>query len=74
MATIHQQIKKLEEDAGLIYSLQSKAKTDGGRLTEAGVDMVYAFIRGGMNQTEVAKLLSITPGAVSQQVAKMNLK
>jgi|APCry1669191674_1035369.scaffolds.fasta_scaffold53588_1 DNA-binding MarR family transcriptional regulator len=74
VGSIHQQIKKLEADASLIYLLQSKAKTDTGRLTQVGVDMVFACIRGGMSQTDVAKLLDITPSAVSQQAAKMDLR
>jgi DNA-binding MarR family transcriptional regulator len=72
--SLHQQIKRLEADAGLIYLLQSKAKTEAGRLTPAGVDIVAACARGGMSQADIAKLLGITPAAVSQQVAKMSPK
>lgn len=72
--SIHQQIKRLETDAELIYTLRDKAKTDGGKLTTMGVDILYSCVRSGMSQTDVAKLLDITPAAVSQQVAKMNIK
>jgi DNA-binding MarR family transcriptional regulator len=74
VGAIHQQIKRLEADASLIYLLQSKAKTDAGRLTPVGVDIVAACVRGGMSQADIAKLLDITPAAVSQQVAKLNPK
>jgi len=46
VGAIHQQIKRLEADASLIYLLQSKAKTDAGRLTPVGVDIIAACVRG----------------------------
>jgi DNA-binding MarR family transcriptional regulator len=71
MATIHQQIKKLEADADLIYKIREKAKTDGGRLTTFGKDFLYACVKSEIPNSDIAKILDVTQSAVSQNAAAL---
>jgi DNA-binding MarR family transcriptional regulator len=71
MATIHQQIKKLESDADLIYTLRDLAKTDGGRLTTFGKDFLHACVVNAVPQSTIAKILGVTSSAVNQNAAKL---
>lgn len=71
MATIHQQIKKLEADAEIAYSIQERAKTPGGRLTNLGKDVLYALVKNDVPPSEIAKILDITPSAVVQNAKKI---
>lgn len=71
MATLQQQIKRLEKDADLTVSLREAAKTTGGRLTPLGKDLLHALVNNDFPQTEIAKLLDITPSAVSQSASKI---
>lgn len=79
MASIHdqiralqQQIGRLEESDNLLLLLQSKAKTEGGRLTQFGKDILLACHNNDVTVTETAKILNVTPSAVTQNVAKIN--
>lgn len=71
MATLQQQLKRLEKDADLTVSLRDAAKTTGGRLTPLGKDLLHALVNNDFPQTEIAKLLDITPSAVSQSASKI---
>lgn len=70
MAT-HQQMKRLEKEADLVYALREAGKTEGGRMSELGVDVIYALLKNDYPQTDIAKLFDITPSAVSQWATKM---
>jgi hypothetical protein len=56
------QILEMDRDLGALRSL---LKTDGGRLTPAGRAVVRQGIQSGMQQAALARLLEITPAAVS---------
>lgn len=71
MATLQQQIKRLEKDADLAVALRDAAKSSGGRLTPLGKDLLHALVNNDFPQNEIAKLLDITPSAVSQSAAKI---
>jgi len=71
MATIHQQIKRLEADADLVYVFRDKAKTDSGRLTTFGKDFLHACVENDIPQSFIAKILGVTPSAVNQNAAKL---
>lgn len=71
MATLQAQIKRLEKDAGLVIDLREVAKSEGGRLTPLGKDLLHALINNGYPNGEIAKLLDITPSAVSQNATKL---
>jgi len=71
MATLQQQLKRLEKDADLVIGLRDAAKTSGGRLTPLGKDLLHALVNNGFPNVEIAKLLDITPSAVSQAAAKI---
>jgi DNA-binding MarR family transcriptional regulator len=71
MATLLHQLKRLEKDADLVISIRDAAKTDGGRLTQLGKDLLHALVNNDFPQTEIAKLLDITPSAVSQHAGKI---
>ncbi len=67
MATAEQTIKRLEKYADLVDDLRSAAKTETGRLTPLGVSLIDALAGGGYQQAQIARLLDITPAAVSQR-------
>ena len=47
-----------------------RSKTAGGRLTEYGREFIALNKRHGVRQIDVAHMLDITPGAVSQHYNK----
>ena len=68
---IRRYLKLMENEVSLIIELRELAKTDGGRMTKFGKDLI-ALVRDETDakQAFVAKLLDITPGAVSQHYNK----
>lgn len=71
MATIHQQLKRLEADADLIYKIRERAKTDGGRLTTFGKNFLHTCVEDEMPNGMIAKILEVTPSAVTQNAAAL---
>jgi hypothetical protein len=67
---IRKQLKVLEDWAAPLEVLREAAKTDGGRLTAYGREFIALNKRHGVRQVDVAKMLDITPGAVSQHYNK----
>lgn len=67
---IRGQVKQLEAEAGLVSELRVLAKTDGGRMTEFGREIISSAKKNGIQQAFIAKLLAISPGAVSQHYSK----
>lgn len=70
--TLQQQIRRLEESDNLLLQIQGKAKTEGGRLTQFGKDILLACHNNDVTVTETARLLNVTPSAVTQNVAKID--
>jgi len=68
MATspIQQQIQQLEAKAATLDSIVAVAKTPGGRLTEDGKNLVFILRRAGMSKSDVAKVLHVTPAALTK--------
>jgi hypothetical protein len=65
--TLTQQLEdQLEEEVYLIEEFRRLSKTKGGRLTQLGKHFLIFAKENDMKQSYVAKLLDITPGAVSQ--------
>jgi hypothetical protein len=64
MIRIH--LKSLEKQANLVHELRDLAKSDGGRLTLFGRELVRLAKQNEVQQSFVAKLLDISAGAVSQ--------
>lgn len=62
---IRKQLKVMENEIGLLESLRDEAKTEGGRMTQFGRELIALAKAKGLKQSLVAKLLDITPGAVS---------
>jgi len=68
--TIRNKLREIENELALIESLRMAAKTEGGRLSAFGRDLLKAAKVAGVKQAFMAKLLDITPGAVSQHYNK----
>lgn len=67
---IRKQLKVLEGQLELIEGLRDLAKTDGGRMTDFGRALIAAAKDANVKQAYVARLLEISPGAVSQHYNK----
>ena len=67
---IRMHLKALEKDAELVSELRQHAKTEGGRLSLFGREIVRLAKQNDIKQAFVAKLLDITAGAVSQHYNK----
>ena len=60
--TIARQILEMDRDLGTLRSL---LKSEGGRLTPAGRAVIRQGLQAGLQQAKIARLLEITPAAVS---------
>lgn len=67
---IRQHLKSLELDVDLLAELRRLSKTEGGRLTDVGREFLRFARRMELKQSFVAKLIDITPGAVSQHYTR----
>jgi hypothetical protein len=63
-------LKSLERQADLVSELREYAKTEGGRLKLFGRELVRLARQNDLKQAFIAKLLDISPGAVSQHYKK----
>ena len=68
---IRRYLKRMEKEVSLIAELRELSKTDGGRMTYFGKHFI-ALLRDKTDakQAFIAKLLDISPGAVSQHFNK----
>lgn len=67
---IRKQLKAIDAQLDLLVELRDLAKTDGGRMTSFGRALITAAKDAGVKQAFVARLLDISPGAVSQHYNK----
>lgn len=67
---IRKQLRAIELKLALIDELRDLAKTEGGRMTDFGRALIAAAKDAGVKQAYVARLLEISPGAVSQHYNK----
>ncbi|MBC4018589.1 hypothetical protein [Siccirubricoccus deserti] len=58
-------IKQLEADQDVLKQLRADAKTEGGKLTQFGRDVLWAAKKNGIKRADMARLLDITQGAVT---------
>ena len=58
-------IKVLCSSKGNLEMFKSLAKTDSGRLSPIGRAIVAQLLKDGIPQSKIARLLDITPAAVS---------
>ena len=64
---ILRELGKLEADSTLLGLLRTHAKTESGnRLSDFGRAVLVAGRAAGIKQADLARILEITPGAVSQ--------
>lgn len=68
--TIRRLLKELEAQAAIAEDLRAVAKTEGGRLTDFGADLLAVARKHGVKQALMARLLAISAGAVSQHYNK----
>lgn len=68
MATspIQEEIAELVKKAATIDNIVSVSKTSGGRLTDEGKKFVSILRKTGMSKTDVAKVLQVTPAALTK--------
>ncbi|MCW1431581.1 hypothetical protein [Novosphingobium sp. JCM 18896] len=67
---IRKQLKAIEAELELVDGLRDLAKTEGGRMTEFGRALLVAAKDAEVKQSFMARLLGISPGAVSQHYNK----
>lgn len=60
------QIKKLQERSEVLESILKVAKTNGGRITDDGKNLYFILRRSGMTKSQVAKVLDVTPAALTR--------
>lgn len=63
---LQQSIEELEEKSAVLDKLVRVAKTPGGRLTDDGKNLVYILRKAGMPKSDVAKVLHVTPAALTK--------
>lgn len=68
--TIRRKLKEVEAALQLLEGLRDAAKTDAGRMTDFGRVLLAGARDAGIKQSFMAKLLAISPGAVSQHYNK----
>lgn len=63
---LEKQIKELEDRSRILDSILAKAKTTGGRITDDGKNLYFILRKSGMNKSQVAKVLDVTPAALTK--------
>ena len=63
---IQQELERLEERSKILDSIVSVAKTSGGRISEDGKNLYYILKNAGLNKSEIARVLDVTPAALTK--------
>ncbi|QJT79589.1 hypothetical protein [Kosakonia sp. MUSA4] len=66
ISPIQKQIASLEAKVEVLESIINIAKTPGGRISDDGKNLIYILRNAKMNKTDIAKLLDISPAALSK--------
>ncbi len=69
MATDRQlssQVRQLEELNAPVWSLRATCKTPKGRFTEEAKKVIRSMSEAGMTGSDIAKLMDVTPPAISK--------
>jgi DNA-binding MarR family transcriptional regulator len=69
--TFKKQLESLSEYKEVIENLRGWVVSEGGKLTPLGQDLVHSLIKHEMPNGEIAKLIGVTPSAISQQAKKL---
>ncbi|MFM5907157.1 MAG: hypothetical protein ACKOPO_06180 [Novosphingobium sp.] len=68
---ILRELRRLEHDVALLEILREHAKNESGtRLSDFGKALLSAGKDCGIKQADMARILDVTPGAVSQHYNK----
>jgi hypothetical protein len=67
---IRRQLKAVESVVDLVQTLRDEGKSEGGKMTQFGREIIQICRKHNIKQSFVAKLFDITPGAVSQHYNK----
>ncbi len=70
ISAIRRRLKEVEAALALLSTLREEAKTEGGRMTAFGRDVLVAARDAGVKQSFMARLFDISPGAVSQHYGR----
>ena len=71
---ISRELRKLEKDVALLDVLRQHAKNDSGtRLSDFGKALLAAGRESGIKQADMAEILDITRGAVSQHYSRRTI-
>lgn len=71
MSQIISQIIQLQESHEDLEMIRSMTKTEGGRLSALGQELMKTCLKNQVPQAKISKLLGVSSAAVSQQVAKI---
>jgi transcriptional regulator len=63
---IQKQIEALEEKGAILDRIVSVAKTEGGRITDDGKNLYHILRQAGLNKSEIARILDVTPSALTK--------
>ena len=67
---IRKKLREMESEINVATWFVDETKTEGGRMSPFGREVLQAAKRAGLKQSQIAKFLKLTPGAVSQHYAK----
>jgi DNA-directed RNA polymerase specialized sigma subunit len=68
--TLFEEKKQLRADLKNIYRIREAAKTPAGRLSDFGNALVMLWLEHGHKQIHIAKILDVSPSAISQIAKK----
>jgi transcriptional regulator len=63
---IQRQVEALEEKGAILDRIISIAKTDTGRITNDGKNLYHILRTAGLNKSEIARVLDVTPSALTK--------
>ncbi len=63
---LERQIQALEKKANTLERIVSVAKTSGGRISDDGKNLYYILRNAGLKKSEIAKILDVTPAALTK--------
>jgi hypothetical protein len=63
---IQKQLEALEEKGMILDRIVSIAKTDTGRITDDGKNLYHILRQAGLNKSEIARVLDVTPSALTK--------
>jgi hypothetical protein len=66
ISPLQKQINDLQEKADILDKIVAVAKTDGGRITDNGKNLYFILRQAGMTKSSIAKILDVTPAALSK--------